>query len=186
MAHFGSSQQSKSEDELWVDAWLRKIGKSGGSAPGKHVPKRTIPLHVAKHHLRNSVLILSKLQTATEELQKNLHSTPAGEWDRRISEIEGLKNGYTALMSNIDSPETLELLRKSVLNRKKKRARMKRQKEERRRLATQKREEREQLHKDIDQWLLNMKEAVERTKMVNAWSKIKGVGELTKCFRKKK
>lgn len=167
MEYLGSShQQFKTEDDLWVDAWLINIGKTLSGAPQKNSPKR-IPLHVAKHHLRNSLLILSKLQTKSDELQKNLHSFSASEWERRINEVEGLKNEYTALMSNIDSPETLQLLRKSVLKRRKKRERMKRQKEERRRLAAQQREEREKLHKSIDEWLLNMKEAVERTKMVH-------------------
>lgn len=167
MEYFGSSQPFMLE-EVWVNPWLQQIGKNYVGTYQKTSSKRSIPLHVAKHHLRNSLLILSKLQKKSEELQKNLHSLSSGEWERRIAEVERLKNEYTALMSNIDSPETLELLRKSVLNRKKKRERLKRQKHERERVAAEKREEREQLHKSIDQWLLNMKEAVERTKMVNS------------------
>lgn len=166
MDNFGSSQQTLSDDELWVSAWLKNNGKSTNSIPQKAIPKRSIPLHVAKHHLRNSLLILSKLQGKFEELQKHLHNVSASEWERRMTEIEGLKNEYTALMSNIGSPDTLQLLRKSVLNRKKKRQRLKRQKEENRRLRALEREEREKLHKNIDEWLSNMKEAVERTRMV--------------------
>lgn len=164
MEHLGSSpHQPLTEDAAWLDVWLKKIKKNPSSAASQ---KRSIPLHVAKHHLRNSLLILSKLQAKTDDLQKNLHGLSSSEWERRMSEVEGLKNEYTALMSNIDSPETLQLLQKSVSKRKKKRQRMKRQKEERRRALAQEREEREKLHKNIDQWLLNMQEAVERTKMV--------------------
>lgn len=165
MNYVGSSQQlTKTDNELWVDAWLQRIGKN--TVTQKSIPRRSIPLHVAKHHLRNSLLILSKLQGKYEELQKNLHGISASEWERRMAEVDSLKNEYTALMSNIDSPDTLQLLRKSVLNRRKKRERMKRQKEQRRRLKAQEREEREKLHKSIDECLSNMKEAVERVKTV--------------------
>lgn len=166
MNNFGSSQKQKSEDELWVDVWLKNIGKTIDTTQQKTTPKRSIPLHVAKHHLRNSLLILSKLQAKCEELQKHLHGASSSDWERRMIEVEGLKNEYTALMSNIDSADTLQLLRRSVLNRKKKRQRLKRQKEEKRRLKAVEMLEREKLHKSIDEWLLNMKEAVERTKMV--------------------
>lgn len=165
MNNLGSSQKQKSEDELWADVWLKNIGKTVDATQQKTTPKRSIPLHVAKHHLRNSLLILSKLQAKCEELQKHLHG--ASDWERRMTEVEALKNEYTALMSNIDSPETLQLLRRSVLNRKKKRQRLKRQKEERKRLKAVEMLEREKMHKSIDEWLLNMKEAVERTKMVS-------------------
>lgn len=153
----------RSDEEVWVEAWLKQIGKAPVTQI-KVTAKRSIPLHVAKHHLRNSLLILSKLQSKSDDLQKNVHTLTASEWEHKFAEINCLQNEYTALMSNIDDPDILQLLRKSVHNRKKKRQRQKRQKEERKSAATLERNEREKLHKDIDQWLLNMKEAVERTK----------------------
>lgn len=176
MNYLGSSQQEKTQDELWVDVWLKNIGKTIDNTQQKTTPKRSIPLHVAKHHLRNSLLILSKLQGKFEDLQKSLHGISATEWERRMAEVDSLKNEYTALMSNIDSPETLQLLRKSVLNRKKKRQRKKRQKDEKRRLKALQMLEREKLNKSIDEWLLNMKEAVERTKMVGDCKKKTNMG----------
>lgn len=175
---------AKTDDELWVETWLSKIGKIHINLdsveeiqPVKKKRKATkhghIQIHTAKHYLKHCFYIIQKLQQTYNVLQNHVATMSSAEWKRKTVEIGTLKDELSSLMSNFDNSATIKMLRKAVEMRKKKRKQQKQRKIEHREHLKKQQEEKNKIHTNIDQWLLNMKDAVDRAKMVSAtfwWS----------------
>ncbi|XP_018324249.1 programmed cell death protein 7 [Agrilus planipennis] len=166
------STANKSEDQLWVDTWLSQIGKSvlnvqqvhtiDTAAKVKVSPK--IPIHVAKSSLRSCLLIIERLQGMQENLKENAETMSSSEWKKKTLEIGILKDHFSKFISQFENPEAIAFLKSRVHKRRKKRLNQKSRKVMERESDIQEAEERQKLHKKIDQWLESKKEEVERTK----------------------
>lgn len=170
----------KTDDELWVETWLSKTGKIhinlDSSAekikPLKKKQKETIhaglQIHKAKLYLKHCFHIIQKLQKTKENLQNNVSTMTSSDWKSKTVEIGALKDELASLMANFDNSMIVTMLRKTIEIRKKKRRQKKQQKINRRENRQRLKEDAEKMHESIDQWLLNMKDAVDRTKMVSS------------------
>lgn len=173
-----SSLQSKSDDELWVEAWLSKIGKihinldGSGEFKSADSSKRSVikgitKISDAKSSLAKWFLILEKIQSTQEDLKSNVSTMTTSEWKKKTVEIGMLKDELTALMSQFENVEALKLLQRKINNRRKKRVNQKKRKKHLHEMKKFEFEERKKNDKIIDQWLENMKESVEKVKMVS-------------------
>lgn len=168
----------KTDDELWIETWLSKTGKikinlnstveveSTENSNIKNVkPMTVIHINAAKNSLKNCLLVLNKLQKMQELLKTNAATMSSTDWKKKTMEIGTIKDEFSKLISQFENPDTMTLLRKAVEKRRKKRDTQKRRRRQHAANMVQMHEERKKAHKDIDQWLENMKEEVERTKM---------------------
>ncbi|GLV44316.1 hypothetical protein CBL_12388 [Carabus blaptoides fortunei] len=173
-AHVNSIDQ-KSDDELWIETYLSKIGKINLSLHSnieiiskKPTPaianKKTLKIHVAKSLLHRCIKLLSGLEKLEKYLKENVATMSSAEWKQKTIEIGQQKDEFTALLSQFDDSSVLEQLRKTLNKRKKKRLSHKRKKVARREEYADMMKNRQLLHKSIDQWLENMQDNVERTK----------------------
>lgn len=172
-----SSLQNKSDDELWVETWLSKIGKihinldgtmefKSADSSKRPAIKGITKISDAKNSLAKWFLVLEKIQSAQEDLKSNVSTMTTGEWKKKTVEIGTLKDELTALMSQFENVEALKLLQRKINNRRKKRVNQKKQKKHLQEMKKLENEERKGNDKEIDQWLENMKESVEKVKMV--------------------
>lgn len=169
----------KSDDELWIEAWLSKIGKIQINLdstieikPTKPLQKQksnkqVIQIHQAKHYLKNCINVIQQLEETQNILRTNVTTMSSSEWKKKTIEIGLLKDELNALMSHVDNAAAVTTLKRSLQNRKKKRLQCKNRKVERREQLALMHENRKKLHESIDQWLFNMQDAVERVKMVS-------------------
>lgn len=173
------NENIKTDDELWVETWLSKIGKIHINLdsieeikPVKREQKEKLysglQIHKAKYYLKDCFYIIQKLQETYENLQNNVSTMSSSEWKRKSVEIGALKDEFSSIMGNFDNSAVVKMLRKTVDMRKKKRIRQKQRKMANREEIQRLREDREKMHNSIDQWLLNMKDNVERAKMVRS------------------
>lgn len=169
----------KTDDELWIETWLSKIGKihinldtieskTPDSKAAKAKRAQVIPIHAAKYYLKSCIQTITRLRDIQDTLGKHVSTMTSSEWKKRMFEIGAIKDEFSSLISHFGSSDAMQLLSKSLKHRKKKRISCKRRKWERKKLLANKFEVRRGIQKDIDQWLINMKDAVERTKMVSA------------------
>lgn len=169
----------KTDDELWVETWLSKIGKIHINLdsieeikPLKREQKDKIhsvlQIHKAKYYLKHCFHIMQKLQKTYENLQNDVSTMSSSEWKRKTIEIGALKDEFSSIMANFDNSTIVKMLRKSVETRQKKRRRQKQRKIQHKENIQRLKEDREKMHNNIDQWLLNMKDNAERAKMVSS------------------
>ena len=169
--------QQKSDDELMIETWLSKIGKISitlnSSTDSKNMPEKIkktvhrpqIKISSARTSLCKCLSIIQQLNEAKETLQNGVATLSSAEWKRKTIEIGHLKDELSSLMSTFENTSSFDSLKRNLTKRKKKREMQCRRREERRKKLMREKEEREKLHKDIDRWLEDMKDAVERAKM---------------------
>lgn len=170
----------KTDDELWIETWLSRIGKIQINLNStveitpmpvqqkpKRDPKNCMQIHVAKNLLKNCLLVINNLQTMQEYLRENAATMSSADWRKNTLEIGSVKNEFSRLFSQFENPSTITHLRKAVENRRKNRECQKRRRKQHREYVNEIHEERKKANKKIDQWLENMKEEVERVKMVS-------------------
>lgn len=168
----------KSDDELWTEAWLSKIGKihinlhstvviKSYEPEVKQNKNQLVSIHVLKNYLKNSLNIIKQLRTVKDTLQSNVTSFSSEQWKKKTLEIGSLKNDLSAQMLHFESADKIMVLKKLLLKRKKKRMRYKQRKARKRELQLKIHQQREHMHRTIDHWLRGMKDAAERVKMVS-------------------
>lgn len=170
----------KTDDELWIETWLSRIGKIQINLNStveitpmpvqqkpKRDPKNCMQIRVAKNLLKNCLLVINNLQTMQEYLRENAATMSSADWRKNTLEIGSVKNEFSRLFSQFENPSTITHLRKAVENRRKNRECQKRRRKQHREYVNEIHEERKKANKKIDQWLENMKEEVERVKMVS-------------------
>lgn len=171
----------KSDDELWVETFLANIGKikinlestveikrTTNSVNVKRKP--TIGISDARNTLKYCLLVLKDLQTSKEYLEKHVETISTVEWKKKTEEIGVMKERLAVLMSHFDSPVNLKLLQQMVQNRKKARNKKKQKKIFDKQRECEKKMECINEEKKIDEWLENMKESIERCKMVTIFT----------------
>lgn len=172
-----SSISNKSDDELWVETWLSKIGKIDINLDStieirkvdvqkKSAHRNVVKISAARAAFANSLGIINKLQEAQDYLKTNVATISSAEWKKHTVEIGVLKDELVSLLSQFENTETLKQLQYDVGKRKKKRLGQRKRKLFLKEKVQQEKEELQRVHKEIDLWLEGMKESVERAKTV--------------------
>lgn len=169
----------KTDDELWIETYLSKIGKINLSLQSnieiitkKPTPisklqnKKCLKIHVAKSLLHRCIKLLEELGKLEDYLRVNVATISSTEWKEKTIEIGQQKDEFTALLSQFDDSSILDQLRKTLNKRKRKRISQKRKKQARKEELADTLKNRQLVHKAIDQWLENMKADVEKAKKV--------------------
>lgn len=168
--------EQKTDDELYIETWLSKIGKiqinldstieiiSSRKKPAKKF-RNSVKLSNAKQSLRKCLNIIKKLEIIQEELRNNVDTISSLEWKKKTVDIGNLKSELTSLSLQFDNIQAVTLLNKSIIRRRKKRLNQQKGRVARKIAMTQKRENNKKISDDIDQWLENMKDEVEKAKM---------------------
>lgn len=165
-----NSAAPKTDDDLLVEAFLAKIGKSSTKPePKKRLTKRPLQIHIAKRSLRECLLILDKIQHRQAFLQLHAATMSTEEWNKHTQEIGELKDEFAKAIFPFEDKETMAMLKRAVEKRRKKRAGEKSKRRARKEELERVYEEREREHKRIDRWLEHGKEQAERAKMVSIY-----------------
>lgn len=166
----------KSDDELWIETYLSKIGKIKLSlqsnieiitkkpAPPPSMSKKTLKLHIAKSLLHRCIALLGELQKLEDYLRQNVATISSAEWKEKTVEIGQQKDEFTSLLSQFEDPSVLDQLRKAINKRKRKRISQKRKKIARKEEHEETLKNRRAQHDVIDNWLEKMKEDAEKAK----------------------
>lgn len=175
-----SNIQNKNDDELWVETWLSKVGKIDinldstvvikkvDSVPKKQSNnnKNLIKINVAKNSLAKCLQIINRLQETQDYLKTNVASMSSVEWKKHTVEIGSLKDELLAVMAQFENNDTMRQLKSVVSKRKKKRLNQKKRRVDVRENLLAEKQEQNRINEEIDLWLENMKDSVERVKMV--------------------
>lgn len=124
-------------------------------------------INEAQRSLKECLVLLDKLTKTQQNLQDNVASMSTTEWKQRTIEIGLIKDQFTKLMSRFENGEAIFALKRTMDKRKKKRLRVKKKNEFWKQKLNEGYENRNKLHKSIDEWLRSMKEEAEKAKMVN-------------------
>lgn len=164
----------KTDDELWIETYLSKIGKINinlhsnmeiiTQKPVTKISKKSLKIHVARSVLHRCLKLLEQLETLESYLRENVATMSTAEWKEKTIEIGQQKEEFSALLSQFDDTSILEHLQKTIKRRKHKRLLNRQRKVLKIGLKEEAGRKREIMHKQIDRWLENMKEEVEKVK----------------------
>ncbi|XP_022919433.2 programmed cell death protein 7 [Onthophagus taurus] len=188
LLHFAESQNfdltlplkeivdQKTDDELFIETWLSKIGKiqinldstinitqTQPKKVSQPLIKSPIKISSAKQSLKKCLEIIAKLEETQLELKSNVETMSTNDWKRKTVEIGNLKHEFTTLMAQFET-HSLKQLKRIVSKRSKKRLTQKSRKANKKLERNLRLENHRKAHKEIDDWLENMKDTVERAK----------------------
>lgn len=158
---------NKSNDELWIESWLvqNNIYQPIPRLKKINVPQNAMNIHQAKTYLIDCLALLEKLNKIEQTLEQNVSTMSSADWKQKTIEIGAIKDEFTKIMCKFDNAEIMKYLKLSLKNRKKKRLNNRKRREYRATVKQEEMDERNRMHKEIDQWLNNKKEEVEKVKM---------------------
>lgn len=157
----------KTEDELWIETFLSKVGKSNSNVtqkPKLTVSKKCVKIHVAKSVLHRCLNLLQNLENLQNYLRENVGTISSNEWKEKTNEVGQKKEEFTTLLSQVDDPKTLEQLQRNLNKRKRKRLSKPFKKLSKQKEYEETLNKREVINKNIDKWLENKQEDVEKAK----------------------
>lgn len=168
---------TRSDEELWVEAWLARLGKiqikldstvvvstnkNPSLSPSRnhlHKSKQRVnstakcpKISEARGNLSKSFRILSSIESIHQHLDANLSTLSSDEWRLCTVEIGALRDELTVLMTPFEG-ESFTNLKRVVKMRRKKRFGQKRQRVMRRKVREREHEGRVKKHEEIDGWL---------------------------------
>ncbi|KAJ8981768.1 hypothetical protein NQ317_002362 [Molorchus minor] len=155
---------SQSNDEIWIESWLQQNSVYKAIPKVKISKGSTIGISEAQSSLRQCLLLLDSLTNIQQDLQNNFGKMSSTEWKQKTVEIGKLKDHFTRLMSKFEDGEAIFALKRAIDKRKHKRLNSRKRKTFQQQQIKEEYENRKKLHKDIDQWLLKMKQQVEDAK----------------------
>lgn len=123
-------------------------------------------MHDVQNSFKECLVILDKLKKTQQDLQNNVDKISSTEWKQKTIEIGVLKDQFTKIMTKYENPQTLSAVKRVIDVRKKKRCNQKKQKVFRKQQLESELQNRDKIHKSIDQWLQNQREDLEKVKMV--------------------
>lgn len=169
--------EHKTDDELYIETWLSKIGKiqinldstieiiATKKKSVKKSNRAAVKLTAAKQSLKKCLNIIKKLETIQEELKNNVETLSSADWKKKTIDIGNLKAELSSLTSQFDNDHFLASLKRSVTLRKKKRLNQQKAREAKKMEVIEKKKAHKRISDSIDNWLENMKEEVEKAKM---------------------
>ncbi|KAF5300135.1 hypothetical protein FQR65_LT09226 [Abscondita terminalis] len=163
--------ESKSDEELWIETWLSKIGKIQINLnstielkPIAPIKTNSVQIHTVKDSLKNCIEVLNNLKTLQEYLKENAATMSTTDWKKKTMEIGIIKEQFSKHILQFENSDTVNKIQRVIEHRRKKRRCQKKRKKLHSDLLSKIRNDNQRAHKDIDQWLENMKEEVERAK----------------------
>ncbi|XP_050295533.1 programmed cell death protein 7-like [Anthonomus grandis grandis] len=158
---------NKSNDELWIESWLQQnnIYRPLPNLKKINVPPNAIKISQAKIYLTKCTGLLEKLNKAQHDLEANVSTLSSNDWKQKTIEIAAIKDEFTKIMCKFDNADVFKHLKVSLRARKKKRANKRRTKDQTMSKKQEEIENKNKLHKEIDQWLYNKRHEVEKLKI---------------------
>lgn len=165
----------KSDDDLFVETWLSKIGKINLQLDSTSIVEnksqiKSKKVTVSKYKLadiKNMINKWIKLNKRLEELKYLMQENIAGDstnWDSFKTEIELTKININSIRSKFRESDLI-LMKQCVAKRVKKRKRLKNKRNSLKLFKKEEKEKRQIINKQIDDWLQSMKESVEQAKV---------------------
>ncbi|XP_054288886.1 programmed cell death protein 7-like [Macrosteles quadrilineatus] len=152
------SLQEPENPQDWVDHWTKNKKQ-------RPLPKDDIKVYAIKEKLNSAFKLIRELENSSRTLGVMVKTVTSEEWHKKCSEVEDNKKKLTRLFNELNmTEEELNCLQEKLSKRTKKRARLRRQSQ---RLKSQKEEEKVKEHNlsvQIDNWMREMQERVERVK----------------------
>lgn len=152
-------------DQVWVNLWLRHLGKECLTAPSSS----GVPVHSkskvwkVKRKLQGCLIALKELEVLEMELTANYKDLVDLEWSKKMKEAESKGILLQTQLNSVNEDEVKEI--KAILSKRcKKRAREKRRRELEKENCLMKAENRKKLHVEIDTWLERQQAQVELLK----------------------
>lgn len=109
---------------------------------------------------------MDKLTNTQQYLQNNVDRISSVEWKQKTIEIGVLKDHFTKIMTKYENPQTIGVVKRTIDTRRKKRCNQKKRKAFRRQQLDAEFQNRDKIHKSINQWLENQREDFDKVKMV--------------------
>ncbi|XP_075218264.1 uncharacterized protein LOC142323042 isoform X2 [Lycorma delicatula] len=161
------ASEEYSIDENWIKNWLNRIGKSSSTSKLIKNELSTSSSKIKIHEVKEKVTEIKKLLCELEHLSKSLSvmykSLNDDVWKSRCVEIEEKKKMLSDLLGSlVKNKEFLFKVGQNLKKRRKKRERQKRKQDEWKREKMENGVRRQQLHQNIDKWLEDMQDSVER------------------------
>lgn len=148
-----------------VDAFISSLSLSSPVEKIKLAKKPHLQIGQAKQCLRESLILLNQLEERQNELKSNVGTMESAIWKQKSVEIGQLKDEFTKLTAQFENDALVNELQRQVVKRRKKRKSQKRKRLFQQEVKELEIEKRLKLHKDIDNWLMSMKEATECCRM---------------------
>lgn len=120
-----------------------------------------------QNSFKECLIILDKLKKTQQDLHNNVDKISSADWKQKTIEIGVFKDQFTKIMTKYENPQTLASVKRVIETRKKKRSNQKKRKVFRRQQIESDIQNREKIHKSIDQWLQNQKEELDKMKVVS-------------------
>ncbi|KAK9701892.1 Programmed cell death protein 7 [Popillia japonica] len=107
--------EHKTDDELYIETWLSKIGKiqinldstieiiATKKKSVKKSNRAAVKLTAAKQSLKKCLNIIKKLETIQEELKNNVETLSSADWKKKTIDIGNLKAELSSLTSQFDN-----------------------------------------------------------------------------------
>lgn len=149
------------QDEKWVKEFLCSRRQYQRCKPAQ----RKLKIFEAKNMLRKCLTILEELKLLHAKLSSRHDTANASDWQMEFKDVNKKRANLQEMLMQLSDPAILKMLQISLAKRKKKRKYQKRQRENWKLIKIEKQAERQKLHKEIDTWIENMQESVERAKM---------------------
>ncbi|CAG9767386.1 unnamed protein product [Ceutorhynchus assimilis] len=158
---------NKSNDELWIETWLQQnnIHRPLPKLRKVYVPQDAMTIRQAKLLLNKCLMMLQKLKKLQQSLEKELSTMSEAEWKKKTLEITTLKTEFTKIMFKFNKADVMKYLNITIRTRRKRRLNDQKRRSKKILVKQENEEKRIKAHKDIDQWLANKKEEVEKVKM---------------------
>lgn len=148
-------------DEKWLKDWLSRRDQSVSSFKKASKP---IKVFEGKLCLQTCITLLQQLEVTHKVLSSECKSMSPTSWKSLMEDVEQKMNIVSTCLLEIQKPNTLDYLKKTLVKRQKKRQSQKRRREVHREIIAESHAKRQQLHRSIDIWLEDMQVAVEKAK----------------------
>lgn len=125
-----------------------------------------VSLSEVQNSMKECLIILDKLKKTQQDLQNNVDKISSADWKQKTIEIGVFKDHFTKIMTKYENPQTMAVVKRIIATRRKKRCNQKKRKTFRRQQLESEIQNREKIHKSIDQWLQHQREDLEKQKMV--------------------
>lgn len=119
-----------------------------------------------QNSLKECLIILDKLTKTQQDLQNDVEDISSIEWKQKTVEIGVLKDHFTKIMTKYENAPTMTVVKRTIDKRKKKRCNQKKRKFFQKQQVEGELQNRDKIHKSMDQWLHNRREYLEKVKMV--------------------
>lgn len=152
-------------DQTWTSKWLNEIMSIKKKEIETSTTNKSIKLHEMRDKISNILQCIKELENSARVMGLMMKSVDEIEWNRKCEEVEKKKSELLTRLRDLESsPELMMCVQEKLKKRRKKREYLKRRAGRRKKMKQEMLERRKMLHKQIDLWLNEMEESVERSR----------------------